>query len=348
MRGKGKPRLIALAAGFAFALSACARDNFPQNTLAPQGPQAEKIDHLFQPVFWIAVAVFFLVEGALVYFLIKYRHRPGRGVPTQVHGNSRLEVTWTIIPAVLLAGIAVPTIATIFDLARKPPNALEITVTGHQWWWEVQYPTFSVTTANEVHIPTGKAVYITLRSGLSGSQSGTGPPLGPVIHSFWIPRLAGKQDVVPGRDNHLTIEAPNPGTYLGQCTEYCGLSHANMRMRVVAQVPEEFQAWVQQQLQPAAAPPSDVLAIMQRLGCAGCHTIDGVEDFAGTIGPNLTHFAGRDAFAGDTFPRTDNNLLSDWLLDAPGQKPGADMPSFKDQLSAADVRALVAYLQSLS
>lgn len=347
MRGKTKARLIAIAAGFAFALSACARDDFPQNTLAPQGPQAQKIDNLFQPVFWIAVAVFFLVEGTLVYFLIKYRHKPGRGVPTQVHGNSRLELTWTIIPAVLLAGIAVPTIATIFDLARKPPNAMEITVTGHQWWWEVEYPNAQVKTANEVHIPTGQPVYITLRSGPSGSQSGTGPPLGPVIHSFWIPRLAGKQDVVPGRDNHLTIEATDPGTYVGQCTEYCGLSHANMRMRVVAQSPPDFQAWLQQQLQPAPPPPPDVLATMQRLGCAGCHTIGGLEGFVGIIGPNLTHFAERDAFAGDTFDRNDVNLAK-WLQDAPGQKPGADMPSFQGQLSAGELDSLVAYLQSLS
>lgn len=350
MRGRRK-RLFALAAGIGFVLSACARDDFPQNTLAPQGPQAEKIDHLFQPVFWIAVAVFFLVEGALVYFAIKYRHREGRPVPAQVHGNTRLEVTWTIIPAVLLAGIAVPTLATVFDLAHKPVNALEITVTGHQWWWEVEYPNAHVRTANEVHIPTGQPVYITLRSGISGSQSGVGPALGPVIHSFWIPRLAGKQDVVPGRDNHLTIEAPNPGEYLGQCTEYCGLSHANMRMRVVAQSPPDFQAWLQQQLQPAANPPPDVLAVMDRLGCGGCHTLDGVSGqigpYLGIIGPNLTHFAERDAFGGDTFQRTDDNLAN-WLRDAPGMKPGADMPSFKDQLSDDEVQALIAYLQSLS
>jgi cytochrome c oxidase subunit 2 len=346
MRGRGKARLIALAAGAGFALSACARDNFPQNTLAPQGPQAQKIDTLFQWTFWIAVVVFFLVEGALVYFAIKYRHRPGRPVPAQVHGNTRLEVTWTIIPAVLLAGIAVPTIATIFELARKPVNALEITVTGRQWWWQVEYPNANVTTANEVHIPTGVPVYITLRSEASGSQGGTGPLLGPVIHSFWIPRLAGKQDVVPGRDNHLTIEAPDPGTYLGQCTEYCGLSHANMRMRVVAQPPQDFQAWLQQQLKPAAQPPSDVLSIMQNLQCAGCHTIGGLDSFVGTIGPDLTHLADRDSFAGDTFPLTGDNL-ADWVRDAPAMKPGADMPSFKDQLSDADVRALVAYLLSL-
>src|SRR5437667_7849940 len=149
MRVRVKARSCAVLAAAAFALSACARANLPQNTLAPQGPQAEKIDRLFQPVFWIAVAVFVLVEGTLVYFLVRFRHRPGRGVPAQVHGNKRLEVTWTVIPAVLLAAIAVPTIGTIFDLSHRPPNSLNITVTGHQWWWEVEYPDTRVVTANE-------------------------------------------------------------------------------------------------------------------------------------------------------------------------------------------------------
>src|SRR2546426_2213980 len=139
MRGRVTARSCTVLAAAAFALSACARANLPQNTLAPQGPEAQKIDRLFQPVFWIAVVVFVLVEGALVYLLVHYRHRPGRGVPAQVHGNKRLEVTWTVIPAVLLAAIAVPTIATIFDLARVPKNALQITVTGHQWCWGARY-----------------------------------------------------------------------------------------------------------------------------------------------------------------------------------------------------------------
>jgi cytochrome c oxidase subunit II len=214
-------------------------------------------------------------------------------------------------------------------------------VTGHQWWWEVQYPDARVVTANEVHIPTGQPVYITLRSGPSGTAGG------PVIHSFWVPRLAGKQDVVPNQDNHLTIEATDPGTYVGQCAEFCGLSHADMRLRVVAQTPPDYQAWLQHQLEPAAPPPPDILQTMTDLGCGGCHTLGGVENFVGTIGPNLTHFADREAFAGDTFNRTDDNVRK-WLQDAPGMKAGADMPSFEDQLSGPALDALVAYLQSLS
>lgn len=351
MRVRAKARWFAVLAASAFALSACARANLPQNTLAPQGPEAQKIDRLFQPVFWIAVVVFVLVEGALVYLLVHYRHRPGRGVPAQVHGNKRLEVTWTVIPAVLLAIIAVPTIATIFDLARVPKNALQITVTGHQWWWEAQYPpqagkgvTNAVVTANEIHIPIGTPVYVTLESK-------------DVIHSFWVPRLAGKQDLEPGRITHLTIEAPNPGVYFGQCAEFCGISHANMRLRVVAESPAEFQSWAQQQAQPAAQPPPDVLAIMDRVGCAGCHTIAGVKGasgvpYAGTLGPDLTHFADRSSFAGATEDRTDENLRA-WLRDPQAVKPGNDMTigpkstPGRSVLTEDEIAALVQYLDGL-
>jgi len=350
MRGRVKARSWAVLAAAAFTLSACAR-NLPQNTLAPEGPQAEKIDRLFEPVFWIAVGVFVLVEGALVYLLARYRHRPGRAIPAQVHGNKRLEVTWTVIPAVLLAVIAVPTIATIFDLARVPTGALQITVTGHQWWWEARYPSqpgkgvaSEVVTANEIHIPTGIPVYVTLESN-------------DVIHSFWIPRLAGKQDLEPGRITHLTVEAPNPGTYFGQCAEYCGISHANMRLRMIAQSPADFQAWAQQQAQPAAQPPPDVLAIMDHAGCAGCHTIAGVKGannipYLGIVGPNLTHFADRTTFAGATEDRTDENLAA-WLRDPQEVKPGNDMTigpngqPGRSILTEDEINALVQYLDSL-
>jgi cytochrome c oxidase subunit 2 len=352
MRVRGRARWYpGVVAAAAFVLSACARANLPQNTLAPQGPQAHKIDVLFQWVFWIAVGVFVLVEGALVYFLVRFRHRPGRAVPAQVHGNKRLEVTWTIIPATLLAIIAVPTIATIFNLARVPPNALRITVTGHQWWWEARYPEQSgkglgaeVVTANEIHIPTGTPVYITLESN-------------DVIHSFWVPRLAGKQDLEPGRVTHLTIEAPNPGTYFGQCAEFCGISHANMRLEVIAQSPADFRVWANAQARPAPQPPADVIAIMDRVGCGGCHTISGVKGatgvpYLGAVGPNLTHFADRTTFAGATEPRSDANLAA-WLRDPQTVKPGNDMTIGPDAkpgrsvLTEDEINTLVQYLDTL-
>jgi cytochrome c oxidase subunit 2 len=347
MRSRVKAwRGATLFAGLAFLLSACG-GNKPQNSLDPAGHYAKKIDALFNPVFWIAVVVFVLVEGLMVVILVKFRHRPGNPVPKQIHGNKRLEIGWTVAPSLLLAGVAVFTIPLIFQLAAKPSDAMTINVTGHQWWWEVKYPTQRLTTANEVHIPVGRKVYITLTSGDSGSA---GPA---VIHSFWVPRLAGKQDLEPGRFTHLLIQADAPGTYLGQCAEYCGLSHANMHLRVVAQTASDFNTWVEQQRRPAQPASADVLAIMTRadIGCNGCHTIAGVKDstgspFIGTVGPDLTHFGSRDRFAGDTYDNTPE-LLAQWLHDAPSLKPGSDMPSFVGKLSKQDIDALVAYLESL-
>jgi len=329
-----------LFSGLAFVLAACGSGR-PQNSLDPAGTYARKIDNLFNPVFWIAAGVFVLVEGLLVVALIKFRHRPGNPVPKQVHGNKRLELGWTLAPSLLLAGVAVFTLPLIFELARTPTgNVLQINVTGHQWWWQVEYPGLKVTTANEIHIPTGRTVRVSLTSN-------------DVIHSFWIPRLAGKQDLEPERTTHLLIEADAPGAYLGQCAEYCGLSHANMRLRVVAEAPAGFDAWVQTEGQPAPQPPDDVLAIMTRqgVGCNGCHTIDGVKDatgapFVGAVGPNLTHFGSRERFGGDTFDNTPG-LLAQWLLNSPSMKPGSDMPSFVGKLTKQDIDALVAYLRSL-
>jgi cytochrome c oxidase subunit 2 len=339
----GRTRRLALRSLIAlpFLLAACGK-GLPQNSLDPAGPEARTIDALFNPVFWIAVGVFILVEGLLVVALIKFRHRPGRPVPHQVHGNKRLEVAWTIAPAVLLAGIAVPTIFTIFSLSGRPAGALEINVTGHQFWWEIEYPGLSVITANEVHIPADKPVYITLSSD-------------DVIHSFWVPRLAGKQDLRPEFETHLTVQADEPGVYLGQCAEFCGASHANMRFRVIAQTARDFDAWVQQQLQPAAPPPADVLAIMSRgeqAACSSCHTISGVEGFGGVIGPNLTHLAGRTTFAAGILDRTPQNL-AEWLRDPQAVKPGNDMTigpggtPGRSGLSEEEIQALVAYLESL-
>jgi len=317
-------------AGVVLLLSGCSRTTIQQDTLNPAGPAARKIDGLFWPVFWIAVVVFVLVEGLLVFAAIRYRHRPGRPMPQQIHGNKRLEITWTVIPALILLGVGGFTINGIFSLARKPTgNVLNLTVTGHQWWWEVQYPSQHFTTANELHIPVGRPVYLTLRA-----QD--------VIHSFWVPRLAGKQDMEPGRINHLTIQADAPGRYLGQCAEFCGASHANMRLRVFAQNEADFQSWVAGQEQLAQAPPAATLLIVQQKGCGGCHTINGVEGFGGIIGPNLTHFGSRTTFAGSTFPNNEVNLTN-WLKNPPGVKPGADMPNLN--LTPDEIKALVAYLE---
>jgi cytochrome c oxidase subunit 2 len=295
---------------------------------------ADKAGGLWNLVFGIAVAVFVIVEGLLVYAIVKFRHRPGREA-AQFHGNTRLEVILTLIPALILAGIAVPTIKTIFELSGHPSNAMSVKVIGHQFWWEYQYPDQHITTANELHIPVGQPVYITDTSV-------------DVIHSFWVPRLAGKQDAVPGHDNHLILEANKPGLYFGQCTEFCGLSHANMRIRVVAEPAAQFQQWVARQQVAAQTPRTGSLAAQgQKLflggACAGCHAIAGTKA-AGIVGPNLTHFASRQTFAGSIF-KNDDQELSAWLANPPGRKPGVDMPNLG--LSSQQIKALIAYLDTL-
>lgn len=315
-------------------LTGCAR-NLPQSSLEPAGPYAQKIHSLFVPVVLIAAGIFLLVEGALLYSLFRYRHRPGReAIPRQIHGNSRLEVAWTIAPALVLAVVAVPTIRTIYELAERPTDALRVRVVAHQWWWGSEYPDLGIVTANELHIPTGRQVLVELESA-------------DVIHSFGVPRLAGKQDNVPGRTNFLVLQANEPGTYPGQCFEFCGLSHANMRFRVIAETPEDFEAWVRAQRRPAAAPRGELARegaeLFQTVGCAACHTIEGTPA-QGVLGPNLTHLASRSTFAGATYERTARNLAR-WLDDPDALKPGAKMPDLG--LTPDQIEALVAYLQGL-
>lgn len=320
-------------------LASCA--NSPQDSLKPAGEWSRKIDRLFNASFIIAVVIFFVVEGLLVFALFRFRARPGNENPKQIHGSTPLEIGWTIVPALILAVLAVPTVATVFQLYEKPADAVQLTVTGHQWWWEFQYPKLGVVTANELHIPAGKQIEVSLRSH-------------DVIHSFWVPQLAGKVDVVPGHKNHLVIEADKPGLYLGQCAEFCGLSHANMRFRVIAQTQREFDQWVDHMRQEAVKPSGGAalqgFTLWGEKGCAGCHTIDGHPKSGGArVGPNLTHLQDRSVFAGAIFDLTPANLKK-WLADPPGMKPmqpqdGIGMPNLG--LSPDEIDNLVAYLETL-
>ena len=332
-RNRAPVARTALAGSVLLLASACA-ENAPQDTLEPAGPVARSQGDLWTLTFWVAVAIFFLVEGILVVALVRFRHRPGRPVPRQIHGSRTLEIGWTVAPALLLAVVAVPTLGTIFALAERPAgDVLDVEVTARQFWWEVEYPQLGVVTGNEIHVPVGRPVFVRLESF-------------DVIHSFWVPRLAGTQDVVPGRTNTMNFRADEPGVYLGQCKEYCGLSHANMRFRVIAQTQGDFDAWVELQRRPAAAQlPPDAAAALQAGGCAGCHTIEGVEGFVGTIGPSLTHFASRATFGGAMF-RNDPEKLALWLRDPEALKPGNDMV-LPRPLTEDEVQALVAYLGSL-
>ena len=321
-----------LVAAFALLGSACGGDAGPQDFLTPEGPVAERADGLWDITFAIAVIIFVIVEAVLVFTIVKFRRRPGREA-AQFHGNTKVEVILTLIPTLILAGLAVPTVKAIADLAEKPKDALEVTVLAKQFWWQYTYTDDDVVTANELHVPTGQPVFLTLE----GED---------VIHSFWIPKLTGKQDVVPGRVNHMQFIADNPGTYWGQCTEYCGLSHANMRLRVIAHEPAEFEQWLEDQKQPAAASVSGVAADGQELfmqNCVNCHAIEGT-DAKGTSAPNLTHFASRETFAGALFENNAANLRR-WIDNPAAVKPGALMPDYG--LSAQEIDAVVAYLETL-
>ncbi len=328
-------RRMALFTGALAALLAACSQNRPYDTLDPAGPVAEKQADLFWLVFWIAAVVFVLVEGMLVYTLWRYRRRSAADKPKQVHGNARLEIAWTIIPALLLAGVAVPTVGTIFDLAESPEGAMRIEITAHQWWWEVRYPDLQVVTANEIHIPTGEQIIFELQSK-------------DVIHSFSVPRLAGKQDVVPGRTNTINLSADEPGTYLGLCQEFCGLSHANMKFRVIADEPQDFDAWVETQRADAAAPPPAEIEQIVTGTCMSCHVIAGLESVTGEPptqpAPNLTHFGDRQTLAAGRFLNTPGELAT-WLRDPPAVKAGSKMPDY--DLTEDQIEAFVEYLRRL-
>ncbi len=344
-------------------LAGCAKDA-PQDYLDPSGPIAKEADHLFRKLLWTAVVpVLILVEALLVIALFRYRHRPGRGDP--VEGATPPRLGWVVAPTlVLLAVDLFPLVgesSTIFELASDPKGKfLKVEVYGHMWWWEYVYPEQEgipqqFSTANELNIPTGKPVRLTLRTiepGLDAPEAGKYAQ--GVIHSFWVPKLAGKQDVVPGRDNKLTLEADEPGTYFGQCAEYCNLSHANMRLRAVARRPADFAKWVEEQNRPAVKPASGAAAEGYEVftgegGCISCHTVVGVDGAQGRVGPNLTHLKSRKTFAGAVFDNTAKNLTR-WVKDPPAMKPmrpdkGFGMPD--QDLSDEAVEKVVAYLETL-
>ena len=342
MTNRSRRRKLLLAAvglaTLAFVVVGCGPDN-GQNSLQPKGTEAEKIDNLFWPILIVAVLIGIFIFVAVVYCAIRFRRRAGNERPKQIHGNTALEIGWTLIPAVILAVIAVPTVSLIFELNEDPPpNALEVTAVGKQWWWQFDYPatkgSTKVVTANELHVPTGREISIDL---VACDTSLGGTPEAPgcnVIHSFWVPELNGKRDVVPGHTNHTSFTIDKPGTYLGQCAEYCGLSHANMRFRVIAQSPDDFEEWLAgQQDGPAVSPEeagfpapgeSDTdeddagTLFSTTFQCTNCHTTE--DSSISTYGPNLTHLASRTVFASGSFKLNRANLI-DWILNAPGMIP---------------------------
>jgi len=329
------PAMTIVAA--ALALSACSGE-FPQSTLHPTADFGERIDDLFRVVFWWALGVFVVVEAALLFVIVRYRERPTSKEPKHIHGSTLLELAWTLAPAVVLVFIAVPTIQTIFETdGTAAEGALEIEVIGHQWWWEFRYPEYGITTANEMHVPQGRPIALSMTSA-------------DVIHSFWVPKLGGKRDLMPRRTTRLAFTPDSLGDFYGQCAEFCGASHANMRFHVMVDAGSDFDSWVQLQQAPPVMAESLTGLALQGAGlfanpaktCMACHTVQGVTP--GMLGPNLTHVGSRSTIASGILPNTEDGLAR-WLRDPVREKPGSLMP--KPPLDDEEIAALVAYLRSL-
>lgn len=308
---------------------------FPQSSLDPVADLATRIDDLFRSIFWWAVVVFVVVEGLLVYVIFRYRERDGDERPEPVHGNALLEIGWTLAPAVILVLIAIPTIQTIWEVDRPPEgNPLHVEVVAHQWWWEIEYPELDVQTANELRVPVGRTVQLTLTSA-------------DVIHSFWVPRIGGKRDMIPGKETMLWFTVDSAGTYPGQCAEFCGMSHALMKMELVAEDSADFRAWVDRMREPADEPGTELAgqgreAFLNSV-CISCHTVEGTRA-GGTIGPDLTHIASRGQIAAGILENTPENMTR-WIKNPQQIKPGnlMQIPEMDDET----IRSIVAYLQSL-
>lgn len=319
---------------------------------------------LYALVWWLALAVFIVVEAMLIYATIRFRRRPGDGLPKQVHGNNRLEIGWTIVPTLLLIIIAVPTVQLIIKDASPPPdNALRVQIIGHQWWWEVRYPDPTdptnrdkdLITANEIHIPVGRTTQFSLTSY-------------DVQHAFWVPLFGGKTDLYPNRTNYIKYTPLETGQYYGQCSELCGTAHAFMKMYVFVQPEADYQQWLASekgQVSPTASGTTDDPVIKQGqqlvLGgtCVTCHYIAGT-NARGRVGPDLTHFGSRTTFAGAWVENTEANLKI-WVHDPATLKPGVTananqqigdgklisrMPAFPNY-SDAELTAIARYLLSL-
>lgn len=293
----------------------------------------------------VTFAIFVTVAGLLVYALVRYRRRPTDDghEPPQIYGSNQIELSWTVIPVLIVTTLFLATTRVILstEAVPKPASAMNVTVIGHQFWWEYRYPGLGVVTANELHVPvsspkTPTPTYLTMSSA-------------DVAHSFWVPRLAGKMDVIPNRVNVMWIDPQQAGIYLGQCAQYCGTQHAKMLLRVYADSPSDFAAWAKHQLEPGRTDFSDdpVAAEGQKVfmhnACINCHAVTGTPA-TGRYGPDLTHFASRDTLASGAIENNPENLRK-WINDPNSMKPGSLMPAM--HLNDHDLGVVTTYLSRL-
>ncbi len=377
---RGRPmKLKALLVLGVVAAAGCGASTNTQSTFEPHGKIARDDKNIFMGFFWVAAVIGVLICLAVVFAAIRFRERPGNENPKQIHGHTQLEIAWTILPALILTVMGVFTVSMIWDQAAKPAGAMEITVTGKQWWWQFQYTkvdgqTKQVVTANELHIPAGKPIWLTLKSDN-------------VNHSFWIPALAGKKDNIDGHLNNIQMIAdidllkqPESKRWFdGQCAQYCGLSHADMRVKAKVDTDDEFKTWYASQL---TSWTSDAVAKFKKWDdiytCSSCHYIQGlakdntdakVQSGEAPVpinrGPNLTHLADRTSFAGAKYALTLDNLTQ-WIYDAQAHSAGefgkpmecpnyqkdkvlcVGMPAFKDwpghKMTMAEAKEIAQFL----
>ena len=321
--------------------AAGARANSPTSIFAPASTPAQEIFGLSMFVLTVTAIIFLIVFVLLAFAVVKFRARAtdaGRE-PAQVYGSTQIELAWTVIPVLIVAVLFLATARVIHAIqdAPKPASAVDVTVIGHQFWWEFRYPKLGIVTANEMHIPVSDPARPTptFLKLLSADTD----------HSFWVPTLAGKTDLIPNRVNEMWMDPHRVGTYLGQCAQYCGTQHAKMLLRVSVDTAADFDAWVRAQQQAAAQDPRVVAGkrVFETNACINCHAVNGTAG-DGRFGPDLTHLMSRGTLASGAAGNT-TDLLRRWIQNPDAIKPGSLMPAM--QLSDGDLDALVAYLETL-
>jgi cytochrome c oxidase subunit 2 len=313
----------------------------PTNIFAPVSTPAHAIFGISMFMLVVTGAIFVVVFSLLVYAAVKFREKRGDNgrEPAQVYGSTQVELAWTVIPVLIVVVLFLASARVIASIqnAAAPPNAISVTVVGHQYWWEYRYRDLNVFTANELHVPVSDAAHPTptFLTLLSADTD----------HSFWVPRLAGKTDLIPNHPNHMWIDPHETGLFLGQCSQYCGVQHAKMLLRVYVQTRAEFDQWIEQQRRPAegAAVVSVGRRVFESTACINCHTVAGTVA-NGRFGPDLTHLMSRDTIASGAVANTHENLRR-WISDPSVFKQACLMPAMG--LSDPQLDALTEYLETL-
>jgi cytochrome c oxidase subunit 2 len=334
--------ILVLLAAVLLAVGLCSATGGPAvpSIFKPESTPADSIYHLSVLVLTITGLIFVVVFSLLVYALVKFRRRAGDGPePPQVYGSNQMELAWTVMPVIIVLVLFMATARVIHAIqdAPVPEGSIEVTVIGHQFWWEFRYPALGIVTANELHIPVSDPAHPTptFLKLLSADTD----------HSFWVPRLAGKTDLIPNRVNKMWVDPHKVGVYVGQCAQYCGIQHAKMLLRVYVDSREQFEQWVRGETKPAELndKAEQGRQIFETTDCLNCHTVSGtVAD--GRFGPDLTHLMSRETIASGAAPNTPENLKA-WIKDPDAIKPGSLMPAMK--LNEHDLDALTAYLETL-